>query len=61
MRERIFDPFVQLESEERRPTRTGRGLGLTFCKLAVEAHGGQIWIEDANPGAIFVVRIPDAS
>ena len=37
--------------------RTNRGLGLAFCKLAVEAHGGKIWIEDAAPGAIFCVRL----
>jgi two-component system sensor histidine kinase/response regulator len=60
MRESIFDPFVQLEGKGLPSSRTGRGLGLTFCRLAVEAHGGRIWIEDANPGAIFVLRIPDA-
>lgn len=37
-----------------------RGLGLSFCKVAIEAHDGDIWIEDAAPGAIFCVRIPDA-
>jgi signal transduction histidine kinase len=58
MRERIFDPFVQLESDHRATTRTGRGLGLTFCRLAVEAHGGRIWVEDARPGAVFVVSLP---
>ncbi|MFO0660096.1 MAG: hybrid sensor histidine kinase/response regulator [Polyangiaceae bacterium] len=57
LREHVFSPFVQLESREQ-PTRSSRGLGLTFCKLAVEAHGGDIWIEDAAPGAIFCVRIP---
>ena len=40
--------------------RANRGLGLAFCKLAVEAHGGRIWIEDAAPGAVFCVRIADA-
>ena len=40
--------------------RQNRGLGLTFCKVAVQAHGGDIWIEDARPGAMFCVRIPDA-
>jgi signal transduction histidine kinase len=40
---------------------TNRGLGLAFCKVAVEAHGGQIWIEDGAPGAVFCVRIPDVS
>jgi signal transduction histidine kinase len=60
MRESIFDPFVQLEGKSLPSSRSGRGLGLTFCRLAAEAHGGRIWIEDADPGAIFVLRIPDA-
>lgn len=55
-RETVFDRFVQLGSAS--PTRTGRGLGLSFCKLAVLAHGGRIWIEDALPGAIFCMRLP---
>ena len=59
MRERIFEPFVQIEAGELPATRSGRGLGLTFCKLAIEAHGGSIWIEDASPGAVFALRIPD--
>lgn len=53
VRNKIFEPFVQLENGERVVTRTGRGLGLAFCKVAVEAHGGRIWIDDANPGAAF--------
>jgi two-component system sensor histidine kinase/response regulator len=35
-----------------------RGLGLAFCKVAVDAHGGEIWIDDAGPGAIFCIRLP---
>ncbi len=58
LRERIFDPFVQLDVSL--PTaRLGRGLGLAFCKLAVESHGGSIWFEDASPGAVFAFRLPD--
>jgi len=61
MREKVFSPFVQVDEGERVVAQTGRGLGLTFCKLAVEAHGGTIWIEDAAPGAIFCVRFPHDS
>jgi signal transduction histidine kinase len=61
LRERIFDPFVQVEGSGRPETRAGRGLGLAFCRLAVTAHEGTIRVEDANPGAIFCVRLPRAS
>jgi len=56
LRERVFDRFVQGDT----PSRAGRGLGLAFCKLAIEAHGGTIWIEDAHPGAVFCVRLDAA-
>jgi two-component system sensor histidine kinase/response regulator len=61
MIERVFDAFLQVDSgSERLAARGGRGLGLTFCKRAVEAHGGRIWVEDAGPGAMFCVRLPSA-
>ncbi|HLY27434.1 MAG TPA: ATP-binding protein [Aggregatilineales bacterium] len=54
-RERIFEKFVQ-QSIDRR----GVGLGLTFCKMAVEAHGGRIWVEDGpdGKGSRFVFTLP---
>jgi signal transduction histidine kinase len=56
-RERIFEKFKQGQGT----TRGGAGLGLTFCKLAVEAHGGSIWVED-NPGgsngSAFIFTLP---
>jgi two-component system, sensor histidine kinase and response regulator len=55
-RERVFDRFVQVGDAS--SSHGGRGLGLAFCKLAVEAHGGRIWIEDASPGAVFCIRLP---
>ncbi len=58
MRERVFDPFVQVEARDKLVTRSGRGLGLAFCRLAVEAHAGRIWVDDAEPGAAFHVRLP---
>lgn len=60
LHERVFERFVQVEPENQGLTRTGRGLGLSFCKLAVEAHGGRIWLEDGSPGAIFCVELPAA-
>jgi len=59
LREKIFSAFMQVESNsERTVARASRGLGLTFCKVAVEAHGGSIWVEDAAPGAVFCLRLP---
>jgi len=58
MREKVFDPFVQVDSGEKFVAHGSRGLGLTFCRLAVEAHGGKIWVEDASPGAVFCVGWP---
>jgi signal transduction histidine kinase len=58
MRARIFEPFVQLGATD--PAAARARHGLAFCRLAVEAHDGTIRAEDANPGALFVLRIPDA-
>jgi signal transduction histidine kinase len=60
LREKVFEPFIQLEHGARAVTRSGRGLGLAFCKVTIEAHGGSIWIEDAQPGAVFCIRLPHA-
>jgi signal transduction histidine kinase len=61
MRDKIFDRFVQLDPAAGPSSRSGRGLGLTFCKLAVEAHGGRVWVEDAAPGTSICVSLPDVS
>jgi two-component system, OmpR family, heavy metal sensor histidine kinase CusS len=57
-REAIFGRYFQVEAR-RAAARANRGLGLYFCKLAVEAHGGTIHVEERGDlGAVFVVRIP---
>ena len=57
-RARIFEPY----SAEGLRSATGyesSGLGLAFCRLAAEAQGGAIRIEDGTPrGSIFVVELP---
>jgi signal transduction histidine kinase len=59
LRARIFDKHVQGEQE--RNTRKGYGLGLYFSRLAVEAHGGRIAVEDASGWPTsFVARLPNA-
>jgi two-component system sensor histidine kinase/response regulator len=55
-RDRIFDKFEIAELE----LKTGFqvGLGLAFCKLVIEAHGGHIYVEANEPeGSIFVVEV----
>lgn len=60
-REQIFGRYFQVE-RRRASARANRGLGLYFCKLAVEAHGGTIHVEERGDlGAVFVVRLPDAT
>jgi PAS domain S-box-containing protein len=56
----VFERFRQVDSGQR-GRRTGTGLGLSFCRMAVRAHGGHIWVED-NPdgGSIFVFTLPAA-
>lgn len=57
---RLFERFVQISGQKGR--RPGMGLGLTFCRLVAEAHGGRIWIED-NPagGSVFAFTLPAAN
>ncbi len=55
---RIFEKFGQVESH-RSGRQTSTGLGLTFCKMAVEAHGGRIWVESTlGQGSTFFFSIP---
>ncbi|MFN8379741.1 MAG: GAF domain-containing protein [Anaerolineae bacterium] len=60
MREAVFERYRQLPQNRPQRGSKGLGLGLAFCKLAVEAHGGHIAVEPSGPlsGATFSVSIP---
>ena len=56
--ERIFEKFGQVENRKA-GRKMSTGLGLTFCKLAAEAHGGRIWLESRlGQGSTFSFTIP---
>lgn len=56
--ESIFDRYTQLTRKAERE-RGGAGLGLTYCKLAVEKFQGTIWAEgQEGQGSSFVILLP---
>jgi NtrC-family two-component system sensor histidine kinase KinB len=57
--ERIFHKFTRLASKD---GPRGLGLGLAYCRLAVLAHGGEIWVESQpGEGANFIFTMPVAN
>ncbi|MBT8350013.1 MAG: response regulator [Deltaproteobacteria bacterium] len=59
--QKIFDKFEQINLKQKGVGSGTSGLGLAFCKLAIEAHGGEIWVESTreNQGCAFRFTIPD--
>lgn len=54
--QRIFEKFGQVQTGQ---SRSGTGLGLTFCKLAIEIHGGRIGVEsEVGNGSTFWFELP---
>jgi len=58
--QRVFEKFEQVRLKREGITVGSSGMGLAFCKLAVEAHGGNIWVESEGDGkgATFQFTLP---
>ncbi len=57
-RQKIFEKFQRV-NQGRGNGSKGMGLGLAFCRLAVKAHGGHIWVDDVpGGGARFNLTLP---
>ena len=57
-REKVFDPFYQIDQSSTREYG-GAGLGLAIVKRLIEAHQGTIHVEGNDPsGAVFVITLP---
>jgi two-component system, sensor histidine kinase and response regulator len=58
--EKVFDKFEQVKLKREGITVGSSGLGLAFSKIAVEAHGGRIWVESEGEGTgcAFSFEIP---
>jgi two-component system, sensor histidine kinase and response regulator len=57
-REKIFEKYARIEGRSTHEVRHSHGLGLVFCRRAVEVHGGDIWVEEnTSRGSCFCVRL----
>jgi signal transduction histidine kinase len=59
--DKVFGKFSQVEARKA-GAAIGSGLGLTFCRLAVEAQGGRIWLEsEVGKGTTVIFTLPRSS
>ena len=58
--QKIFEKFAQVGLKKQNVSVGSSGLGLAFCKMAVEAHDGRIWVESEGDGrgCAFFFEVP---
>ena len=58
-RAHLFDTHAPAEAPTSGRAEGGNRLALAFCRRAVQAHGGWLWVEDNHPkGVAFCIRLP---
>jgi signal transduction histidine kinase len=57
-RQKIFEKYARIDGRTVHEVRNSHGLGLVFCRRAVEVHDGRIWVEENSPrGSCFCVSL----
>lgn len=58
--DKIFEKFEQVNLKKAGVRKGSAGLGLSFCKMAIEAHQGKIWVESEGEGkgCTFKIALP---
>ncbi|MCX7725226.1 MAG: GAF domain-containing sensor histidine kinase, partial [Chitinispirillaceae bacterium] len=54
-KEAIFDKYARID---KKTSQYSKGLGLFFCKMVMNAHGGRIWLETDEKGNYFKMAFP---
>jgi len=57
LRPHVFERFVRGDGDR----GSSSGLGLSIVRAVAESHGGRVDLDDARPGARFVVHLPLAA
>jgi len=59
IRDRIFEPLVEIYKVEHKDVPQRTGLGLAICKAVIQHHGGKIWFEsEPGRGSTFYLTVP---
>ena len=56
LKERIFDPFYQLEQNKNREASSG--IGLSLARSLAELHNGELYLDTTSDMNTFVLKIP---